>query len=630
VKRLVILTTALGLIMAVLSSGGLAPAQAAAAPNASAADNPTQPGSPGTVAVTPQGLPSANAANAPTQLGPRPALAAGIQGLFAASAGWYDERGRHVAQLARGYEHNYFVGYSPYDPLFPGYGPQFRDFFTFNLAGVSAPVCNAWLQVWNGYGGRPPGGTFSLHEVTTPAANLPLDHAPGSPEGLAIYADLGDGPTYGSVRLSDSDVNSIVIAAPLDDTGVAAVNAALKGPDKMLTFGGDFPGGGALFRYTTGEADVLLNYVECAQDTTVRFVATPDSELPTAEVQPTVFGRINPQTGREYNLTSTVKDNLQTFAVEVDQGGQPVPSEKVHVSETSVNGGNIRGANPADGPVRPHAWLWTDNPASGGSPGVAPPNADKPVGPSAKGGSTDTTGIDLATNEDGQATFSWLPPEIAGTETIRVSLPDHPDVTAVTTSINVMLGGLMNMPPDSDYRLVGSTGVHPSNHWATPGTAEGLSLAAEDYIAMQQNDTGLQNTLRALKIAGTPDLMGINDISLPWGGLFDADPSATPWSAPHGGHRWGNQADIQTRDLVANPKSALDALNAAGNNPREVDLIAATVQPVLPSKLPQQGLLRLQHTYMFSDLISALTSAGAAILPEGDHLHVTFSGPPPE
>jgi hypothetical protein len=364
---------------------------------------------------------------------------------------------------------------------------------------------------------------------------------------------------------------------------------------------------------------------------TVRFVTAPAAELP-----PTVFHR----TGFAI-ADDRVNVNLQTLTVEVDQSSQPVQSATVHVSEISINDGNVRSTGPNDGTVRPHAWLYPldnlGNPQPG--PGEPVPSMDTFVAQNAVGGSTDTNGINLTTNNAGQATFGWLPPEIAGTETITVSVSNHPEVTPATASINVKVDGLEEIPKDDQlYRLVGNTTqdtgqnpvVHPLSHSATASTTQDLIAIAQDYISIQQGDTALQGVLRALLVLGYQfgafptgrlDLLEINDISLPWGGLFDACPQVTsacptayPWASPHGGHRWGNQADIRTSYLVGNPNHPLRTVLGDPNAP-----------------FPINRLVSLAQLAMFHDLMSAihavvdpLAPQGASILVEANHLHVTF------
>jgi hypothetical protein len=334
---------------------------------------------------------------------------------------------------------------------------------------------------------------------------------------------------------------------------------------------------------------------------------------------------------------SHVNVDLQTLTVEVDQGSQPVPSMAVHVSETSVNGGNVRNTGASDGTVRPHAWLY-GNPLPG--PGEPAPSPDTVVAQNAVGGSTDTNGIDLTTNSAGQATFGWLPPEISGTETITVSVSGHPEATPATANVDVKVKGLAEMPIDDQlYRLVGNkaqdTGqdpvVHPDSHSATAATTQNLIAIAQGYVSIQQHDVALQGVLRALLVQGYQfaafptgrlDLLEINDISLPWGGLFDACPEVTltcptayPWAAPHGGHRWGNQADIRTSYLVRNPNKPAGTVVGDPNAPVLINF-----------------LVKLAQLAMFHDLMSAIRAVvdplgpQASIRIESNHLHLTFPG----
>lgn len=74
------------------------------------------------------------------------------------------------------------------------------------------------------------------------------------------------------------------------------------------------------------------------------------------------------------------------------------------------------------------------------------------------------------------------------------------------------------------YNLTGATSSHPENHFATSFTMSGTTTAAVAYF--------LQTGGQAL---------GINDMSLVSGGLFDVNHD---WKPPHNLHRVGRSVDI--------------------------------------------------------------------------------------
>jgi hypothetical protein len=325
-------------------------------------------------------------------------------------------------------------------------------------------------------------------------------------------------------------------------------------------------------------------------------------------VPPSVFLRDG------YDLHGRVNVNPLPVTVEVDQNGQPIDHRvTVHVVESSVDGGNIRGVAPP-GPVifRPHAWLFERD-------DLDTPTAATRVNQVDLGGSQSDVGIDIPTSTDaatqGQATFIWVAPEVSGTETVTVSVPAERDLQAITRNIVVRQNGLDDMPAGQTYRLIGQTPIHPANHWASPNMIAHLQAAAQNYIDNQNNDQQLQNALRRLRRLrygfpgatfpnGTPDVMQINDISLPWGGLFDTDGD---WTTPHGGHRWGDMADFRTNYLVIDPRDPHRTALGDSNEPPPVSVIVLHA-----------------HDAMFQDFVNALRAAGGQILFEGNHIHVVF------
>jgi|GEM_PF-6731420 len=89
-------------------------------------------------------------------------------------------------------------------------------------------------------------------------------------------------------------------------------------------------------------------------------------------------------------------------------------------------------------------------------------------------------------------------------------------------TIKVRVPGLYPMP-GGDYRLTGQRTAHPDNHYGTYYTVVNTHAVAEDFYR-QFNAT-----------------LGINDMSLEWGGLFDIYGN---WSPPHSSHRKGTSVDI--------------------------------------------------------------------------------------
>ncbi|MFM5958430.1 MAG: hypothetical protein ACKOQ2_14915, partial [Dolichospermum sp.] len=137
--------------------------------------------------------------------------------LNAADTGWYDSTGFHNPGNT-----NYVVGDG---------GVLYRNWFTFNLPTLTAPIISAQLKVKNWeYTSNDATETYQLQEVTTPVPTLT---AGGS--GLtAIYADLGDGAIYGSQNYQNTDdygTSTITLNA-------AAISALTARSGQAFAFGG--------------------------------------------------------------------------------------------------------------------------------------------------------------------------------------------------------------------------------------------------------------------------------------------------------------------------------------------------------------------------------------------------------
>ncbi|REJ52268.1 MAG: subtilase [Microcystis aeruginosa DA14] len=108
--------------------------------------------------------------------------------LNAADTGWYDVTGYHDPGNT-----NYFVG---------DLSLLHRNWFTFNLPTLTAPIISAQLNV-NTYdfGSEDAIETYELRDVTTAVPTLTA----GGSGKTAIYADLGDGAIYGSRNYENGD-----------------------------------------------------------------------------------------------------------------------------------------------------------------------------------------------------------------------------------------------------------------------------------------------------------------------------------------------------------------------------------------------------------------------------------------
>ena len=143
-------------------------------------------------------------------------------------------------------------------------------------------------------------------------------------------------------------------------------------------------------------------------------------------------------------------------------------------------------------------------------------------------GSAPVTGCTAAIDGQGtgRCTVTYQPSEASGVETVVATAPDFNEARAM---VRVAVPGLVDLGSvfTNFFRLTGRVpGRHTDNHWGTLTTTDNVRRLALDFFAI------LDATL------------GINDLSLLAGGLFDRDAN---WGTPHAWHRTGTSVDIDRR-----------------------------------------------------------------------------------
>ncbi len=93
-----------------------------------------------------------------------------------------------------------------------------------------------------------------------------------------------------------------------------------------------------------------------------------------------------------------------------------------------------------------------------------------------------------------------------------------------TTDFTVGYGDLYVYGGGDAWVLIGQTPTHPDNHWSIVATNNGMQGVAVQYHNEYPNY----------------DVIGINDMALPVGGVFDLN---SDWSPPHSNHGRGKAAD---------------------------------------------------------------------------------------
>jgi hypothetical protein len=143
-------------------------------------------------------------------------------------------------------------------------------------------------------------------------------------------------------------------------------------------------------------------------------------------------------------------------------------------------------------------------------------DGDRPVGSfSVKSGKT---------GGDGKFVSIYTASQFGGIEQIIVTAAGVTDSVADTVKVEP----LVQFSGAGDYVLKGSTTSHPENHYfASQSAVSHLISAADKFDTSAFNTTGI---------------MRLNDMSLPWGGLFDIKQN---WKPPHNLHRIGRSVDIE-------------------------------------------------------------------------------------
>ncbi len=147
-----------------------------------------------------------------------------------------------------------------------------------------------------------------------------------------------------------------------------------------------------------------------------------------------------------------------------------------------------------------------------------------------KKGWLEKTKIYFSAGETGPEVIKYTSNEVSGTERIELRMDN-----AVKKELEVSVKVPNLYPMSGSYlRLTGGEEtIHPDNHYTTVYAMTNTWLIAETYYEL------------------TETTLGINDMSIRWGGLFDINGN---WSTPHLSHRTGEDVDIDRNvwDTVRN------------------------------------------------------------------------------
>jgi hypothetical protein len=131
----------------------------------------------------------------------------------------------------------------------------------------------------------------------------------------------------------------------------------------------------------------------------------------------------------------------------------------------------------------------------------------------------------INTGSSGVARLYFVASEVSGPVQLEATSSNaRPD----TMTVQVGIPGLEPLPPGAHYVFTGAVpDHHTDNHYGTPAALAAFREFADSVHGW----------------IGEP--LGINDISLEQGGLFDV--GGSQWNIPHGYHRRGTHADIRTK-----------------------------------------------------------------------------------
>ncbi len=134
--------------------------------------------------------------------------------------------------------------------------------------------------------------------------------------------------------------------------------------------------------------------------------------------------------------------------------------------------------------------------------------------------------LSCITGNDGTCAVFYAASDFGGIENISAAVSNAPTVKA-SAVLTVRVPGLIELGPSNFYRLTGDTDAHRKNHFAAEKALSGAFDIAFDFFE------AFGKTL------------GINDMSLPSGGLFDiGPPKYFFWQTSHVLHRVGKSVDI--------------------------------------------------------------------------------------
>lgn len=161
------------------------------------------------------------------------------------------------------------------------------------------------------------------------------------------------------------------------------------------------------------------------------------------------------------------------------------------------------------------------------------------------GGNRPTGYFNLPGNPSSTQTTSgglmeYVSSAFGGEELLTADSAIDSGVQTATRIVKVEVPGLAPMPASASpqkYFLSGGNTSHSANHFVSSATAAGLTSAAAQYFS------------------STQAAIGMNDMSLALGGMFDVK---LKWTPPHGLHRVGRSVDVDRCAIKSNTSILVD------------------------------------------------------------------------
>jgi len=171
---------------------------------------------------------------------------------------------------------------------------------------------------------------------------------------------------------------------------------------------------------------------------------------------------------------------------------------------------------------------YTHAPSSGGHPHTnpAPPGLQIPAGTNLP-----NPVVSNVTAVNTSVVYYWkIPSPAYATRITQDATFSYACTGANRMIVDMKVPNLVELKAGTGYTLTGTTTQHPSpsNHYVTSEFQAQLIKIGQEWYDTCSNSEALS----------------YNDMSLPWGGLFDV---SGKWSTPHKEHRFGNNADVSKK-----------------------------------------------------------------------------------